>query len=137
VSLIVDSSVTLAWLHEDEKNPGTDAVLDLVVDRGAVVPTLWHLEVANGLQVCIRRKRITESDRDAALAFLASLDIEIDPDTMRRAWSDTLALSSRFRLTVYDAAYLDLAHRRGLPLATLDGELRTVAEALGVQVLPP
>jgi predicted nucleic acid-binding protein len=137
VSLIVDSSVTLAWLHEDEKNPGTDAVLDLVVDRGAVVPTLWHLEVANGLQVSIRRKRITESDRDAALAFLASLDIEIDPDTMRRAWSDTLALSSRFRLTVYDAAYLDLAHRRGLPLATLDGELRTVAEALGVQVLPP
>lgn len=137
MSLIVDSSVTLAWLHEDEKNPGTDAVLDLVVDRGAVVPTLWHLEVANGLQVSIRRKRITESDRDAALAFLASLDIEIDPDTMRRAWSDTLALSSRFRLTVYDAAYLDLAHRRGLPLATLDGELRTVAEALGVQVLPP
>jgi predicted nucleic acid-binding protein len=137
VSLIVDSSVTLAWLHEDEKNPGTDAVLDLVVDRGAVVPTLWHLEVANGLQVSIRRKRITESDRDAALAFLASLDIEIDPDTMRRAWSDTLALSSRFRQTVYDAAYLDLAHRRGLPLATLDGELRTVAEALGVQVLPP
>ena len=88
---------------------------------------------------------MSSADRRTALTILAlvasgrlaSLDIEIDPDTMRRAWSDTLALSSRFRQTVYDAAYLDLAHRRGLPLATLDGELRTVAEALGVQVLPP
>jgi predicted nucleic acid-binding protein len=136
MSLVVDSSVTLAWVHEDEKNRGTDAVLDLVVDRGAIVPLLWHLEVANGLQVSIRRRRISERNRDTALAFLVSLDIEIDPDTMRRAWSDTLALSTRFTLTVYDAAYLELARRRSLPLASLDRELRAAAAALGVRVLP-
>ena len=136
MSLIVDSSAALAWVHEDEKNPGTDAVLDRVVDQGAIVPSLWHLEVANGLQVSIRRGRISEGNRDTALAFLASLDIEVDPDTTRHAWSDTLALSTRFNLTAYAAAYLELAHRRVLPLASLDGELRAAASTLGVDVLP-
>jgi predicted nucleic acid-binding protein len=135
VSLVVDSSVSLAWVHEDERHPVTDAILDLVVEDGAVVPSLWHLEVANGLQMSVRRRRISVEGRNRALAHLISLDIEVDPQTMPHAWSDTLAVSTRFGLTVYDAAYLELAHRRGLPLASLDRELRAAGEQLGVPLL--
>ncbi len=83
----------------------------------------------------VRRGRISEAGRGRALAHLLSLDIEIDPHTIRHAWSETLALSTRFALTIYDAAYLELAHRRGLPLASLDRELRAAGEELGVPLL--
>jgi predicted nucleic acid-binding protein len=136
VSLVLDSSVALTWFYDDEVVPATEDIQNMVVAGGALVPAIWHLETANSLQMNVRRRRITESDRDAALTELASLAILVDPETIVRAWSDTLALSTRFRLTVYDAAYLELAHRRVLPLASLDGELRAAASTLGVDVLP-
>jgi predicted nucleic acid-binding protein len=136
VSIVLDSSVTLSWFHEDEKSARTDRVLDAVVQSGAVVPAHWHLEIANGLQQAIRRRRITVAQRDAALESLAALAIAVDTETSRQAWSASLALSSRFALTVYDAAYLELAHRLGLPLASLDAELRVVGPALAVPLLP-
>ena len=93
---------------------------------------LWWLEVANAFQMAIRRKRITVAFRDSALAKLTAMPIVADSDTHAQAWSATLRLSERFGLTVYDAAYLKLAQRRGLPLGTLDRELRTAAPAIGV-----
>ena len=135
MSLALDASLTMAWYFDDESTAATDALLDQVTDAGAVAPTVWRLEVANALQTAIRRKRIDAGFRDAALAQLALLPITIDPETDTHAWSTTLRLSERFTLTVYDAAYLELARRRGLPLATLDEALRAAAGALGVPLL--
>ena len=98
-----------------------------VADEGAVVPALWRLEVANSLTVAVRRGRIDLGFRRAALGDLGVPDITTDQRTDSSAWSETLNLADRFRLTVYDAAYLELAQRRGLPLATLDDELGTAA----------
>lgn len=100
-----------------------------------MVPTLWRLEVLNGLQVAVRRGRINIAYRDASLTDLSSLVITIDPGTNHRAWSATLQLCDRFGLTPYDAAYLELAQRRRLPLATLDGELVRAAQAENVPLV--
>ena len=125
----------MSWYFEDERTPSADALLDRVTDAGALVPALWRLEIANGFQTAIRRKRIDPAFRDKAIAQLARLPISIDPDTDRYAWTTTLALADRFGLTLYDAAYLELAQRRSLPLATLDDALRAGAGVLGIASL--
>ena len=135
MSLVLDPSLALNWYFEDERNPAADAVLDRVVNEGAVVPALWRLEIANAFQSAIRRKRIDVTFRDNALAELAMMDIVVDPETDTQAWSTTIHLADRFRLTAYDASYLELAHRRRLPLATLDEALRRGGAALGVVLL--
>jgi predicted nucleic acid-binding protein len=135
VSLILDCSMTLSWYFEDERTAARIGILNQVADDGAVVPVLWRLEVLNGLQVAVRRGRITIAYRDASLADLRALAIAIDPRTSRQAWSATLRLSDRLGLTLYDAAYLELALRRQLPLATLDRELARAAEAQSVSLV--
>jgi predicted nucleic acid-binding protein len=135
LSLVIDASLTMAWYFEDESTPATDALLDRVADAGALVPGLWRLEVANAFQTAIRRQRIDAVYRDASLAELGLMPIAIDADTSTYAWSATLRLSERFSLTVYDAAYLELAQRRSLPLATLDRDLRAAAPALNIELL--
>jgi len=135
VSVVIDASVTLSWYFEDERTPAANAVLDQVTATGAMVPSLWKLEVANGLQMAIRRQRIDAAFRDRALLHLARLPITIDPETDTHVWTTTLQLADRFQLTMYDAAYLELAQRRALPLATLDADLRPAAEALGLTLL--
>lgn len=132
---VLDASLTLSWYFEDERTPAANALLDRAANTGAVVPSLWRLETANGFQIAIRRKRINASFRDRALIHLTRLPIRIDPDTDSYAWTTTLQLADRFQLTVYDAAYLELAVRRAIPLATLDDGLRPAAEALGVTIL--
>ena len=134
MSLVLDSSVTLAWIYDDETTEAIRQVFTPVADNGAVVPTLWRLEVGNSLTMAVRRNRIDAEFRRAALADMALLDITTDPHTEGHAWSDTLALADRFRLTLYDAAYLELAQRRALPLATLDFDLRKAGEALEIPV---
>ncbi len=134
MSLVLDSSATLAWIYDEETTPAIRALFDRVADEGAVVPALWRLEVANSLTVAVRRERIDVEFRRAALADLALLDISADQHTDSQAWAETLHLANRFRLTLYDAAYLELARRRQLPLATLDQELHTAAQAIGTQV---
>jgi len=135
VTLVVDASLTLSWYFEDERTPAADALLDQVTNTGAVVPSLWRLETANGLQVAIRRKRIDVAFRDRALTHLTRLPITVDAETDAHAWTTTLQLADRFQLTLYDAAYLELAQRRALPLATLDSALRPAADALGLTLL--
>jgi predicted nucleic acid-binding protein len=135
VSLVIDSSMTLAWYFEDEETAASIAVLNRVVEEGAVVPALWRLEVVNGFQVAVRRGRLTLAYRDASLNDLRSLVIAIDPRTNRQAWSATLRLCDRLGVTPYDLAYLELARRRQLPLATLDGELIRAAQAENVPLV--
>ncbi|HEX4891503.1 MAG TPA: type II toxin-antitoxin system VapC family toxin [Alphaproteobacteria bacterium] len=135
MTLVLDSSVTLAWLYADELTAPVQQVLDRIVMEQACAPSIWRLEVANSLQMAVRRRRIDATFRDAALAGLASLDIITDSDTDIFAWSTTLRLADRFSLTLYDAAYLELAQRKNLPLATLDRDLRSVGAALGILLL--
>jgi predicted nucleic acid-binding protein len=134
VSLVLDSSAALAWIYGDETTEPIRRLFDLVADEGAVVPALWRLE-ANSLTVAVRRGRIDSGFRRAALGDLGVLDITTDQRTDSSAWNETLNLADRFRLTVYDAAYLELAQRSGLPLAALDDELGTAAAALGLRLL--
>jgi predicted nucleic acid-binding protein len=136
VSLVLDSSVTLAWLHEDEHADGVDAVFDQLVESGAVAPLHWPLEVANSLTVAIRRYRISADQRAEFLANLARLDIATDAHTNEHAWSAALHLADLYNLTVYDAAYLELAQRLRVPLATLDKDLAAAARKAGVEVRP-
>ena len=135
MSLVLDSSATLARLWEDETTEAVSRLFELIRDRGAWVPSLWRLEVANALEMDVRRGRHVAEFRDGALADLALLPIQIDLETDRYAWDATLRLASSHRLTLYDAAYLELALRRQLPLATLDRQLRAAAEDEGIGLL--
>ncbi len=135
MSLVLDSSITLAWVYAEETTPFILDVLDRVSDAGSWVPSLWPLEVGNILEMGVRRHRHDAAFRDATLADLALLPIRIDRETEHHAWGSTLLLAERHRLALYDAAYLDLALRRGLPLATLDAELRHAASAENVPLL--
>jgi predicted nucleic acid-binding protein len=129
VSLVLDSYATLAWIHAEETTPAVRQVFELLVKGGAWVPSLWRIEIANVLQMGIRRGRHDIAFQRATLADLASLPIRLDLETDRRAWDETLQLAHLYGLTLYGAAYLELARRRGLPLATLDADLRTAATA--------
>jgi predicted nucleic acid-binding protein len=135
VSVVLDSSATLAWIFDDEATAAIRQVFDAVAEHGAVVPALWRLEVANSLTMAMRQGQIDDGFRRAALTDLAALDIAIDPHTDASAWNATLALADRFKLTLYDAAYVELAQRRRLALATLDGEMRAAGLALGLRLL--
>ncbi len=135
MSLVLDSSVTLAWVYSPETTEAIADVLAHVIESGAWVPALWRLEIANVLEMGVRKGRTDAAFRDAAFADLALLPIAVDPETDRQAWGTTAKLAARHRLTLYDAAYLELARRRSLPLATLDQELRTAAEAEEVMLL--
>jgi predicted nucleic acid-binding protein len=135
VSLVLDASLTMTWYFEDEATPATEDLLDTVAETGAVVPPLWRLEVANGFQSGIRRKRIDAAYRDASIDDLRKLPIIVDLDTDAHIWTTTLRLSDRYALTIYDACYLELAQRLNLPLATLDQELRAAGHALGLALL--
>ncbi len=131
-AFVLDGSVTMAWYFADESNPYADSVLSDLESAHALVPSLWSLEVANTVLVGERRKRSTEAQAAAWLGILESLPIAVDGETTSHAWSSTLALARSQNLSAYDAAYLELAMRRGLPLATLDDKLKAAATAVGV-----
>ncbi len=135
MSLVIDAPLTMTRYFEDEATPATEELLETVARTGAVAPPLWRLEVANGFQSAIRRKRIDAASRDASIADLGRLPITVDPETDSHIWTTTLRLSDRYGLTIYDACYLELAQRRNLPLATLDRQLRAACEALGLSLL--
>jgi predicted nucleic acid-binding protein len=133
---VLDVSVTMAWHFEDEATPPIWQLLDRLIDDGAVVPGLWPLEVANVLAAGERRGRSTPAKIGGFIEQLAHLPLAVDGETSKRALSEILALARGQKLTAYDASYLELAIRLGLPLATVDRELRAAAAALGVAVLP-
>ena len=130
--LIIDSSIVLSWCLPDGKSGEADAIQTIVAEHGALAPGHWPLEVANALLMAVRRRRIAARFCTATLRDLTTLPIALDTETSARAWHDTLRLAEAHHLTVYDAAYLELAQRWKLPLATLDSALSAAAGALGV-----
>jgi predicted nucleic acid-binding protein len=131
-AFVLDGSVTLVWGFEDEADAYAAAILDRMPDLQAFVPTVWPLEVANALLVGERRRRITPADAARFLAILGTFPITVDDETVTHAWHETTHLARAHGLSAYDAAYLELAIRRGLPLATLDDKLKVAAIAVGV-----
>ena len=135
-ALVIDGSTALGFLMSDEQAPAAFRALD-ALERGAptFVPAHWPLEVANGLLMAERRRRATQADVTEALHVVLSLPIEIDRETTSRVTGDTAGLARQYGLTIYDAAYLELAMRRGATLATSDAELARAAKKAGVGVL--
>lgn len=134
---VLDCSVTLAWLFDDEQDAYADAILARLPSIEMIVPRLWHLEVANVLVSNERRGRCTQADSTNWFAFLSNLPISVDRETELHAWSDTMTLARQHGLSVYDAAYLELALREQLPIATSDKKLKSVATAIGVSLFRP
>jgi len=134
VPFVVDASVALAWCFEDEANAHTEAVLDLLADDTAIVPSLWELEVSNVLLLGERRRRLTESQTTRFVALLGQLPILVDSASTDMA--AVIALGRQYTMTAYDAAYLALAQREGVPLASLDRKLREAAQVSGVRLIP-
>jgi predicted nucleic acid-binding protein len=129
--LVLDASSTLNWCFEDESESDTDQLIDRVAAAGALVPAIWPLEVANALVVAERRERITRAESDAFLALVEELPIAVDAGTAARAFHETMVLAREHGLSSYDAAYLELALRSQLPLATNDESLRQAAKLAG------
>lgn len=134
-AFIADASVAIGWVHPAQATSGTAAMLE-AIEAGAVleVPALWPLEVANALTVLVRRRKLTEEDRQTALGWLRGLPIRMDHEMASLAFSKLSELASAYRLSVYDAAYLELAERRTLALACQDGPLRKAAKQRGIRL---
>ena len=132
---VLDASVTLAWCFDDESTPAAWALLDRLKSAPAHVPALWALEIGNILLGAERRRRITQARATEFLGILGDLDIRTDPEAPGRAFRDVLPIAREQRLTTYDASYLELAMRLGLPLATKDTALVRAAKALRVVTL--
>ena len=132
---VLDASVALAWCFDDETTPAAWALLDRLRIAPAHVPALWTLEIGNILLGAERRRRITQARSVEFLGILGELDIRIDPDMPGRTFRDVLPLARDQRLTTYDATYLELAMRLGLPLATKDTALFRAATALRIKTL--
>jgi len=134
-AFVVDCSVAMAWLFNDEATPKTAALLNRLATETALVPGWWFIEITNVLAMAERKGRITPAQSDAFVADLGKLGIERDDEAPDRAFTFLLTLCRRHRLTSYEAIYLDLAVRHNLPLATLDEDLRKSAKKLGVRLL--
>jgi predicted nucleic acid-binding protein len=132
---VLDASVALSWCFQDEASPSHWRLLDSLAHERARVPPLWYIEVANGLINAERRRRIDHRGIVRALELLGNLPIMMDDGMPLHAFGSILDLGRSQALTAYDAAYLELAMRLGVPLATADGRLCKAAEQLGVPVL--
>ncbi len=131
-AFVLDASITMAWCFEDEASAYADAILDSLTEHEAVVPEIWALEVSNVLAVAEQRQRIDQAGSILFVSRLEQLPISVQRIPTARIFDTILALARQYRLSSYDASYLDLAMRLGLPLATADARLREAAEQAGV-----
>jgi predicted nucleic acid-binding protein len=131
---VLDASIALAWCFGDEATSATTLMLERLENESAVVPAIWPIELANVLANAERRGRIAASDIAEFLALIAPLDIQVDAETAARGLREILAVARHEALSAYDAAYLELAMRLGLPLATRDARLADAARHVGVEV---
>lgn len=134
--LVLDASVAVAWCFPDEATAFTEGVLDVLASgTEALTPAIWPLEVANALLAGERRKRISVAQVTTVLQRIAELPISIDAVRLDTAFGQILSVARQEQLTEYDAAYLELALREGLPLATLDKGLRRAARDAGLALV--
>jgi predicted nucleic acid-binding protein len=135
-SFVPDASVTLPWCFEDERTPFTESLLNRLRGREtALVPSHWSIEVLNSLVQAKKRGRVSEEKIQRFLRDLNSLPILVDQKQKLILWERVRLLADTHRFTAYDAGYLELAQRTGLPLATVDRELKNAAHAEHVPVL--
>jgi predicted nucleic acid-binding protein len=132
---VIDNSIVITWCFIDEVNQYADAVLEILSEAEAVVPTIWPLEVVNVLLVAERRKRLREIDSVRFLSLLTQLPIHVEQAWPERSMNELLSLGRANDLSSYDASYLDLAMRHGLPIATLDRKLTEAAKQMGVPII--
>ena len=132
---VVDASVALAWCFGDEDSDAADAALEALVDGEAVAPAIWPFEVANALRTAEKRGRLDLSDAGRVRSLLLALPVEVEGIDLGAALGEVAEVARTLDLTAYDAAYLALAARRGLPLATVDDRLRRAAVAAGIPLL--
>jgi predicted nucleic acid-binding protein len=134
-AFVADASVAIGWVHPAQATAQTAALLD-AMEEGAVaeVPALWPLEVASALATLVRRRKLSDEERQTGLGWLRGLPLRIDHEMASLAFSRLSELAVLHKLSVYDAAYLELALRRKLALACKDGPLRTAASKAGVSL---
>lgn len=136
IRLVLDCSIAMTWGFEDETHPLADKVLEILDTTGeAVVPSLWYLEIANALLVSERRGRLTLADTRRFLTLLDAVSISVDEEQTSETMVSVMALGREHGVSAYDAAYLELAMREGLPLATLDARMRQTAEKIGITLV--
>ncbi len=135
MSLVIDASVALAWCFADEVSPVADATLERLAEEEALVPSIWPLEVANGLRTAERRGRLDLADLARVRELLMSLPIRVEEVGLDAALGEVSDLARNLELTAYDAAYLALAARSGLPVATADERLKRACETAGVKLV--
>jgi len=131
-SFVLDCSITMAWCFEDEMNDYADSILENLKDSTAIVPTIWPLEVANVLLIAKKNKRITEVQAASFIDALSALPIIVDQSTTSRAMHSIFVLANKADLTIYDAAYLELAIREEIPLLTLDNGVIKAAKKMNI-----
>lgn len=137
-AFVIDASATLPWCFADEATQATNALLTrLRTGDEAIAPAHWPAEVANALLVAVRRRRISSQDANQFIEDLDVLPIRVDSTSNSLLRATVFPLAEQYNLTIYDAVYLELALREGLPLATLDDDLRKAAGAAGVVLAEP
>jgi predicted nucleic acid-binding protein len=133
--VVLDACVALAAVLPEELSPSAQAILSRVARDGAIVPAIWHMEVGGALLRAQRKGAITPEQCAAVLDDLARFPIVTDFETPIRAWHEIMVLAQQTRLSLFDAAYLELSGRSRLPLATLDRALRHAAERRGIDLV--
>lgn len=133
---VLDVSLTMGWLFEDEATDAGWQLLDRAIRTGVTVPSIWAYELANVLFVAERRGRVTPAQSSAFLRRLDGLRIDIEATPSSRLLSVVLPLARATGLAIYDAAYVDLAQRLALPLATKDRRMAEAAASLSITLLP-
>src|SRR4051794_13453402 len=135
-AFVADASAGIAWVHANQASDASQQWLAVAEAGSAIhVPTLWPIEVANALLVAVRRNRMTDALRTSAISLFSWLDIHVDTETSTLAWTSISEAAVTHNLSVYDAAYLELATRKKMPLATCDAALRSAAVRVGVELL--
>lgn len=137
MAFVLDNSISASWILEDEFDNYSSQILDKLLSEPAIVPGIWVLEITNTMVVGFRRKRISPAKQASTIELLRSLPITVESNHSQNDLDRLMQLAQTYSLSAYDAAYLDLAIRLELPLATKDSDLIKAAKAASVALLKP